>query len=111
VVRLLEAKEDTEHIQAAALRPRMLLAKDLRRRLERDEELADEHFGFWYPDGLTAPQAEAVRGWCDKNGIAEIQVMRTVHFGFWIFFGFGMTLWLNQDLLTLASKLLSSASG
>ena len=65
-----------------------VLAPGFVERLRQDREFFDEHFSRLYADGLTDAQAQALQGWCAREGVEMIPLTPTISFAAWIFLGF-----------------------
>jgi hypothetical protein len=63
-----------------------------------DADFWARHFARRYPDGLTARQARALRGWARRDGHAELSFKTTRPFALWIFLGGALTALLGRDL-------------
>jgi len=79
--------------------PYMTLGPALVELIERDEDFRDEHFQVFYADGLTPDQAEALKPWCEENGIEQIPLAPTISFANWIFVGYFLTLIIDGHVL------------
>lgn len=71
-----------------ALASYLILSPEIIDRLKADKKFYDKHFKTLYADGLTTEQAEALKRWCEKKGIAEVALTPTISFASWIFFGY-----------------------
>ena len=90
--------------ESADLRAYFVLSPSSKARIAADPEFESRFFSTHYPDGMTPAQTEALKIWCAENGIATIETCVTVHFAFWIFFGFLLTVVLKQDILSFLRR-------
>ena len=84
------------------IKPFMTPGPSLVESIEADEDFRDEHFGSFYADGLTPDQAEALRGWCERNAIAAVPLAPTISFANWIYLGYFLTALLQGHVLMAA---------
>lgn len=68
-----------------------------------DADFSQRHFARRYPDGLTARQARALRGWARRRGGCELAFKTTRPFALWIFLGGALTALLGRDLVSAAT--------
>lgn len=77
----------------------MVLHRGFLRRLKESPEFYDAHFQTTYADGLTAEQAEALKGWCRENAVSRVPLANTMAFSHWIFVGYLLTWALGGHVL------------
>lgn len=97
--------DDEEHpdIPRENLLPYMVLHYSMVDRLRQDEDFYAAHFeSALYADGLTPSQADALRGWCERNQVQTVPLTHTMPFAHWIFVGFFITWLINGHVLRLA---------
>lgn len=101
LVRILE-EADRPTVPPEGLTPFLVLAPAFIEKICDDPELEQEHFDWFYADGLTPRQASALRSWCEKNAVALVPLRSTVSFAGWIFLGIGLTWVMNGHVLQFA---------
>lgn len=87
-------------IEAAQLKPKMLISEDALLKFEDKEKGMKERLGPMYPDGLLTEQANFIKQLCSKYKCQKIKVYRTFPFAFWMFLGVIITLFIRQDVLS-----------
>jgi hypothetical protein len=97
-VRLWDA-ESYSSVRPDQIQPFMNLGPALVAAIEEDEEFAEEHFHAFYADGITPAQAEALREWCEDNGIETVPLAPTISFANWIYLGYFLTVLLQGHVL------------
>lgn len=102
-VRIWDA-ESFESVEPRQIKPYMTLGPAIVALIEADEEFRDEHFPTFYADGLTPAQAEALRDWCEENGVMSVPLAPTISFANWIFFGYFLTLMIDGHVLAFAYR-------
>lgn len=100
-VRIWDA-ESYLSVRPDQIKPFMTPGPTLVESIEADEDFRDEHFGAFYADGLTPDQAEALRAWCERNGIAAVPLAPTISFANWIYLGYFLTALLQGHVLMAA---------
>lgn len=73
----------------------LMLAPSFVERLRQDPEFFESNFSSLYADGITGEQAQSLKEWCRRNEIERVPLAPTMSFGFWIFFGFLLSLALG----------------
>jgi hypothetical protein len=98
---LVDVLEDQDRpiLSLDQLRPTLVLAPDFVDQLRKDTDYYEEHFSDLYADGLTSNQVQALRGWCEENGVQWVPLNSTVSFAGWIFLGFFITWLLGTHVL------------
>lgn len=80
--------------------PYMTLGPAMVALIEQDEEFRDEHFSTFYADGLTPDQVEALKPWCEEQGVDTVPLAPTISFANWIFIGYLLTLLINGHVFS-----------
>ena len=98
MVRLWE-KEGHPNVFLSSLEPFVVLRPEFIERLKSDEDFYEEHFERLYPDGLTLEQVDALKPWCEENGIEKVPLETTIAFAQWIFIGYFVTYLIKGNIL------------
>ena len=97
-VRIWDA-ESYQSVSPEQVKPYMTLGPAMVELIQQDEEFCSEHFPTFYADGLTPDQAEALKPWCEEQGVEAVPLAPTISFANWIFVGYALTLLLGGHVL------------
>lgn len=92
-------EETYQSVRVDQARPWMNVGPSLLAKMREDEEFFEEHFDSLYADGLTPDQLEALKEWCEENGIEQIPLAPTMSFASWIFVGYALTSLLDGPVM------------
>lgn len=98
-VRIWDA-ESYQSVTPHQILPYMTLGPAMVALIEQDEDFRDEHFTTFYADGLTPDQAEALKPWCEEQGVDQVPLAPTISFANWIFIGYLLTLLINGHVFS-----------
>lgn len=91
--------ESYKSVSPEQITPYMTPGPALVEALRQDADFFEEHFDTLYADGLTPDQAEALKEWCEENGVKQVPLAPTISFANWVFFGYFLTVAIGGHVL------------